>query len=119
MDKVVGGVGLRRGRRDDNFLVEGEALDFWRVEIIERPRLLRLRAEMKLPGKAWLQWELFDQGADVLVVQKAIYAPRGLFGHVYWWMVAPMHSFVFPSMISKIAGGNSVKQDSQTEPIAS
>ena len=119
MDKVVGGVGLRRGRRDDNFLVEGEALDFWRVEIIERPRLLRLRAEMKLPGKAWLQWELFDQGEDVLVVQKAIYAPRGLFGHVYWWMVAPMHSFVFPSMISKIAGGNSVKQDSQTEPIAS
>jgi len=110
MDKVVGGAGLRRGRRDDNFLVEGEALDFWRVEIIERPRLLRLRAEMKLPGKAWLQWELFDQGDDVLVVQKAIYAPRGLFGHVYWWLVAPLHSFVFPSMVRKIAGDKATKR---------
>ncbi|MDR9444238.1 MAG: SDR family oxidoreductase [Microbacteriaceae bacterium] len=120
MDKVVGGVGLRRGRRDDNFLVEGEALDFWRVEILERPRLLRLRAEMKLPGKAWLQWELFDQGDDVLVVQKAIYAPRGLFGHVYWWMVAPMHSFVFPSMLSKIAGNNATKQKTDVlETVAS
>jgi uncharacterized protein YbjT (DUF2867 family) len=118
MDKVVGGAGLRRGRRDDNFLVEGEALDFWRVEIIERPRLLRLRAEMKLPGKAWLQWELFDQGDYVLVVQKAIYAPRGLFGHVYWWLVAPLHSFVFPSMVKKIAGSNSVKEDKRTEPKA-
>ncbi|HEY7796337.1 MAG TPA: DUF2867 domain-containing protein, partial [Microbacteriaceae bacterium] len=94
------------------------ALDFWRVEILERPRLLRLRAEMKLPGKAWLQWELFDQGEDVLVVQKAIYAPRGLFGHVYWWMVAPMHSFVFPSMISKIAGENAQKQQAVAAPVS-
>jgi len=116
MDKVIGGVGLRRGRRDDNLLVVGEALDFWRVELLERPSLLRLKAEMKLPGKAWLQWELFDSDGKTQVVQKAIYEPKGLFGHIYWWMVAPLHSFVFPSMIKKVAGVGAMKQKPEAVP---
>ncbi|MEY4366842.1 MAG: hypothetical protein RLZ28_257 [Actinomycetota bacterium] len=106
MDKMFGGVGLRRGRRDPDHLIEGDALDFWRVEALERGTLLRLRAEMKMPGLAWLEWKLeplTDGGTKV--TQRAIYAPRGLFGHAYWWAVWPMHGLVFPSMIKNAAHG--------------
>ena len=103
MDKWVGGVGLRRGRRDQNHLVEGEALDFWRVEALERPTLLRLRAEMKMPGLAWLEFRLTKNGTGTTVTQRAIYAPRGLLGHMYWWAVWPMHGIVFPSMARHVA----------------
>ncbi len=107
MDKIVGGVGLRRGRRDPNTLLPGDALDFWRVEAIERPTLLRLRAEMKMPGLAWLEFTLkpLPNGGCELT-QRAIYAPRGLFGHAYWWAVWPMHGLVFPSMAKSLATGN-------------
>jgi uncharacterized protein YbjT (DUF2867 family) len=107
MDKIVGGVGLRRGRRDPNTLLPGDALDFWRVEAIERPTLLRLRAEMKMPGLAWLEFTLkpLPTGGCELT-QRAIYAPRGLFGHAYWWAVWPMHGLVFPSMAKSLATGN-------------
>jgi uncharacterized protein YbjT (DUF2867 family) len=105
MDRMVGGVGLRRGRRDDNSLIEGEALDFWRVEAIDRPRLLRLRAEMKLPGRAWLEFKLTETSSGTKVIQRALFAPKGLFGHVYWWSVWPMHGLVFPSMVKNIAKG--------------
>lgn len=104
MDRFVGGVGLRRGRRDDNYLIEGEALDFWRVEAIDRPRLLRLRAEMKLPGLAWLEFNLEPDGTGTKVTQRALFAPKGLFGHIYWWSVWPMHGLVFPSMVKNMAG---------------
>lgn len=105
MDRAIGGVGLRRGRRDPNHLREGEALDFWRVEEIDRPRLLRLRAEMKLPGLAWLEFRTFElPSGQTLVVQRALYHPRGLFGHLYWAAVFPMHGIVFPSMAKKMAG---------------
>ena len=110
MDLVVGGVGLRRGRRDPKTLMEGEALDFWRVEKIERQHLLRLRAEMKMPGLAWLEFEVseLDDG-KTLLVQKAYYHPHGLAGHAYWWLVSFMHGIVFPSMAKKLSGGKSRK----------
>jgi uncharacterized protein YbjT (DUF2867 family) len=107
MDRLVGGVGLRRGRRDPDHLVVGEALDFWRVEEITRPNLLRLRAEMKMPGRAWLEWTVIanESGVGCKVVQRAIYVPRGLWGHLYWWAVWPMHGLVFPSMANNAAHG--------------
>ncbi|MEI6713204.1 MAG: SDR family oxidoreductase [Verrucomicrobiota bacterium] len=106
LDKMVGGVGLRRGRRDPDHLIEGDALDFWRVEALDRGKLLRLRAEMKMPGLAWLEWkvELLANGGT-RVTQRAIYAPRGLLGHIYWWAVWPMHGLVFPSMVKNVAYG--------------
>ena len=98
-DKVIGGVGLRRGRRDPNTVMIGEPLDFWRVEEREYPSLLRLRAEMRLPGRAWLEFRVSgtDDGGSVLR-QRAIFLPRGLAGHVYWWSVAPFHALIFPPM---------------------
>lgn len=105
MDRMVGGVGLRRGRRDPNRLIEGEALDFWRVEKIERPKLLRLRAEMKLPGLAWLEFRCEKTSTgQTLLTQRALFHPKGLFGHLYWWSIIPLHGFVFPSMAKKLAG---------------
>jgi hypothetical protein len=105
-DKVVGGVGLRRGRRDPNLLQVGDALDFWRVEDVQRGRLLRLRAEMIMPGLAWLEFriETAPNGTST-ITQTATYAPKGLLGHMYWWSVWPMHGIVFPSMIKKMARG--------------
>jgi uncharacterized protein YbjT (DUF2867 family) len=106
MDKMVGGVGLRRGRRDPKLLRIGDAVDFWRVEELVRPKLLRLRAEMKMPGLAWLEFAVepdAETGGSV-VTQVALYAPKGLLGHAYWWAVWPMHGLVFPSM-AKIAAG--------------
>ena len=106
MDKIVGGVGLRRGRRDPKLLRIGDAVDFWRVEELIRPKLLRLRAEMKMPGLAWLEFAVepdAETGGSV-VTQVALYAPKGLLGHAYWWAVWPMHGLVFPSM-AKIAAG--------------
>ena len=111
IDRFFGGVGLRRGRRDDNTLIEGEALDFWRVEAIQRPILLRLRAEMKLPGLAWLEFSLSkDQaGTGTVITQRALFAPKGLLGHAYWWSVWPMHGLVFPSMVKNMAGSTARK----------
>lgn len=111
MDRLVGGVGLRRGRRDDKTLIEGEALDFWRVEAITRPHLLRLRAEMRLPGLAWLEFSLEKDasGQGTVITQRALFAPKGLFGHVYWWLVWPMHGLVFPSMVKNMAGPSARK----------
>lgn len=110
MDKIIGGVGLRRGRRDPNHLMEGEALDFWRVEKIDRPNLLRLRAEMKMPGLAWLEFKVYTgpEGKTHLR-QKAYYHPKGLLGHAYWWAVSAMHGIVFPSMATKMAGPSAIK----------
>ena len=107
MDKLAGGVGLRRGRRDPNHLVVGDALDFWRVEEIKRGKLLRLRAEMKMPGLAWLEFKIEPtaDGKSCTITQTATYAPKGLLGHLYWWSVWPMHGIVFSSMIKKIARG--------------
>ena len=112
IDKIFGGVGLRRGRRDPNHLQVGDALDFWRVEEIDRPKLLRLRAEMKMPGLAWLEFglETDDETGGTVLTQVAIYAPKGLLGHAYWWAVWPMHGLVFPSMARIAAFGSKKSQ---------
>ena len=105
LDKVFGGVGLRRGRRDPQTLYVGEALDWWRVEEIVPGRLLRLRAEMKVPGAAWLELmvEQDDAGRTVFH-QRALFHPRGLAGQAYWWSVAPFHGVVFGGMMRNITG---------------
>ncbi|MCX2948465.1 SDR family oxidoreductase [Lentzea sp. NEAU-D7] len=104
MDRLVGGVGLRRGRRDPQRLYVGEALDFWRVEEIERGKLLRLRAEMKVPGKAWLELRVAaDGGHGSTYRQRAVFVPKGLAGHLYWAAVWPFHGIVFGGMVRNIA----------------
>jgi hypothetical protein len=103
LDRIVGGVGLRRGRRDPLHLNVGETLDFWRVEEKIPNNLLRLRAEMRMPGKAWLEFKvekISDQKSKL--TQTAIFYPKGLAGHSYWWLIAPFHVFVFPGMIKNI-----------------
>lgn len=105
MDRMVGGVGLRRGRRDPDRLRIGDSLDFWRVEEIQRGRLLRLRAEMRLPGLAWLEMHVTSEGPGrTRYRQRALFHPRGLAGHAYWWSVAPFHAVVFGGMARNIAG---------------
>ncbi len=103
LDRFVGGVGLRRGRRDAERLRVGDSLDFWRVEEIEPGRLLRLRAEMRLPGLAWLEMraETDDRGGTHYR-QRALFHPRGLLGHAYWWAVSPFHAVVFSGMARNI-----------------
>ncbi|HVQ88603.1 MAG TPA: SDR family oxidoreductase [Actinomycetes bacterium] len=100
LDRLAGGVGLRRGRRDRNRLMVGESLDFWRVEEREPGHLLRLRAEMRLPGLAWLEMRV--ESHPTVYHQRAIFHPRGLLGHMYWWVVAPFHGIVFGSMVRNI-----------------
>ncbi|MFJ3162841.1 SDR family oxidoreductase [Streptomyces kanasensis] len=103
LDRLVGGVGLRRGRRDAARLRAGDSLDFWRVEEIERGRLLRLRAEMRLPGLAWLEmYADRDEQGRTRYRQRALFAPRGLVGHAYWWSVSPFHAVVFGGMARNI-----------------
>ncbi|MEU0132330.1 SDR family oxidoreductase [Streptomyces sp. NPDC006289] len=104
LDRLVGGVGLRRGRRDAQRLRVGDSLDFWRVEEIEPGRLLRLRAEMRLPGLAWLEMyaETGEDGRS-RYRQRAVFHPLGLLGHAYWWSVSPFHAVVFGGMARNIA----------------
>jgi len=103
VDKLVGGVGLRRGRRHPDKIRVGEALDFWRVEAIEPNRLIRLRAEMKVPGKAWLEFQSLPQpDGKTLLTQTAYFAPRGLSGLLYWYLLYPIHAFIFSGMIRKV-----------------
>jgi uncharacterized protein YbjT (DUF2867 family) len=102
IDRVVGGVDMRRGRRHPDQLRVGDALDFWRVEAVEPDRLLRLRAEMKVPGRAWLQFDVEPKGQGAILVQTALFAPRGLFGLIYWYGLYPIHSLIFSRMIDAI-----------------
>ncbi|GAA4976535.1 SDR family oxidoreductase [Kineococcus glutinatus] len=104
LDRISGGPGLRRGRRDPRTLQVGDALDFWRVEELEPGRLLRLRAEMRLPGLAWLELHAEEDGAGRTVFrQRALFHPRGLLGQVYWWSVTPFHGVVFGGMQRGVA----------------
>lgn len=104
LDRLVGGVGLRRGRRDPHRLRVGDALDFWRVEEMRRGELLRLRAEMRLPGLAWLELTVSEDGPGrSRYHQRALFHPRGLAGHAYWWAVSPFHAVVFGGMAANIA----------------
>ncbi|NOT32682.1 MAG: SDR family oxidoreductase [Candidatus Eisenbacteria bacterium] len=114
LDLLVGGPGLRRGRRDPDALRRGDALDFWRVEAFEPPHLLRLVAEMRLPGRAWLQFEVEPTATGARIRQTAIFDPRGLFGLLYWYALFPLHRVIFTGMLRAIAaaalrGPSSVK----------
>ena len=101
LDVLVGGPGLRRGRRDPVGLEVGDTIDFWRVEAFEQDRLLRLSAEMKVPGRAWLQFEVSAErgAAGSIVSQTAIFDPSGLFGLVYWYALWPFHGYIFGGML--------------------
>ena len=112
MDRVSGGIGMRRGRRHPSELFAGDALDFWRVILADRgedgksARLI-LSAEMKLPGEAWLDFEVTED----CLVQTATFRPRGLFGRVYWYSVLPFHVVLFPAMAKRLASGRSGLKD--------
>jgi len=104
LDRLAGGVGLRRGRRHPDVTAVGEAIDFWRVEALERGEVLRLRAEMRLPGTAWLEFAIeAEDGDDPILHQRALFIPRGLAGTLYWWSVWPFHGVVFGSMLRNLA----------------
>src|SRR4051795_1200046 len=105
IDRLVGGVGLRRGRRDPHRLRTGDAVDFWRVDEIEPGHLLRLRAEMRLPGVAWLELYVDSDGDGSTYTQRAVFQPRGLAGHLYWWAVAPFHRRGVGGMGGEIPAG--------------
>lgn len=98
MDKIAGGYGLSRGRRQHRELRVGDALDFWKVADIKEGKRLLLYAQMKLPGKAWLE---FDCQPDQLV-QTAHFIPRGVLGRLYWYAVSPMHHLVFPDLAKTV-----------------
>jgi hypothetical protein len=104
LDLLVGGIGMRRGRRDPEFPHPGDALDFWRIEAYQPDRLLRLTAEMKLPGRAWLQFEVTPRTGSVSEIrQTAIFDPAGLAGLLYWYVLYPLHAIIFRGMLNGIA----------------
>jgi uncharacterized protein YbjT (DUF2867 family) len=104
LDRLVGGVGFRRGRRHPDDLYVGEALDFWRVEKVEPNHLLRLRAEMRVPGLAWLEFQVDAQpDGTSRLTQTAFFVPKGLWGQLYWYGIYPLHAAIFSGMIDAIA----------------
>ena len=103
VDRLFGGVGMRRGRRDPEELRSGDTLDFWRVEMVDPGRLIRLRAEMKVPGRAWLEFEARPEpDGKTLLLQTAFFEPKGLFGLFYWYALYPIHSLIFSGLIRRI-----------------
>ncbi len=102
LDLLTGGAGMRRGRRDPDRLFPGDTVDFWRVEQIQRGHLLRLAAEMRLPGRAWLQFEIEADGSGSIVRQTAIFDPVGVLGQLYWYLLYPVHQIVFAGMLKGI-----------------
>ena len=103
LDLMVGGPGMRRGRRDPASVAVGETLDFWRVEAVEPGHLLRLAAEMRVPGRAWLQFEVTPENGGSLIRQTALFDPVGLGGLVYWYGLWGIHQLVFAGMLRNIA----------------
>jgi uncharacterized protein YbjT (DUF2867 family) len=103
VDSIVGGAGLRRGRRHPEQIQPGEALDFWRVVHAESGQMLELYAEMKLPGEAWLVFKADETSNGSRLVQRAVFVPRGLLGRLYWWAMFPFHLFIFRRMARRIA----------------
>jgi uncharacterized protein YbjT (DUF2867 family) len=112
IDRLIGGVGLRRGRRHPDDLRVGDALDFWRVEALEPGRLLRLRAEMKVPGNAWLQFSVAPgPNGTAVLTQTAFFAPKGLMGWLYWYALYPIHGLIFSGLIARLAALAERRQD--------
>ena len=101
-DILLGGPGRRRGRRDQYALIEGDVLEWWRVEKVDSPWLLRLKAEMVMPGEGWLQYELVPDGEGTIVRQTATFDAKGVLGRLYWYAVLPFHHFVFTGTLKGI-----------------
>jgi uncharacterized protein YbjT (DUF2867 family) len=119
LDRLAGGVGLRRGRRDPRRLHVGEALDWWRVEELEHGHLLRLRAEMRVPGLAWLEMQVTPAPNGATYRQRAVFIPQGLLGHLYWWSVMPFHGIVFGGMVRNITGAAENRKPKTTPKMVS
>jgi hypothetical protein len=103
LDQLVGGVGLRRGRRSHTDLRAGDSLDFWRVILANKDRgRLLLFAEMKLPGEAWLEFRVKNREGRNYLIQKATFRPRGILGRIYWYVLLPFHLFIFKGMARNI-----------------
>ncbi|MDQ0665174.1 uncharacterized protein YbjT (DUF2867 family) [Arthrobacter ulcerisalmonis] len=117
LDKLTGGAGLLRGRRHPHTLAAGEVVDWWRVERIDRGRLLRLRAEMRAPGRAWLELSVEPDGTGSRYRQRAIFFPKGLSGRLYWLGVLPFHSVIFPAMARNITATAQKLADAEPSPI--
>ena len=108
IDKLVGGVGMRRGRRHPDDLRVGDALDFFRVEAHEPPSLLRLRAEMLVPGDAWLEWRIVaNSNGGSELRQLARFHPRGVAGRLYWWILLPPHKVIWRRLAERLAAAGS------------
>jgi hypothetical protein len=106
MDKLVGGVGLRRGRRNATELNPGDSLDFWRVLISDRESMrLLLFAEMKIPGEAWLDFRILQKNDGFYLYQTATFMPKGLSGRLYWFLLLPIHLLMFQKMIKSLVNG--------------
>jgi len=103
MDKMIGGVGMRRSRRDLDSLQVGDAVDFWRVEAFDPDHRLRLVAEMKMPGRAWLEFEVTGDATGSVIRQTATFDAVGLLGRAYWYALVPIHQFVFGGMLQGVA----------------
>lgn len=116
VDLLFGGAGMRRGRRHPHLLRVGDALDFWRVEAVERDRLVRLRAEMKVPGRAWLQFEVSSGCTGSVIRQTAIFEPHGLGGLLYWYALLPVHRLIFGGMLRAIAKASAASRIIPPEP---
>jgi hypothetical protein len=102
VDLIFGGAGMRRGRRNPEHLLAGDTLDFWRVEEIWPGQMLRLAAEMRLPGRAWLQFEVEPAGSGSVLRQTAIFDPAGIMGQIYWYVLYPIHKIMFAGMLKRI-----------------
>lgn len=105
LDRIFGGLGMRRGRRDPDRVIPGDVVDFWRVETVKRDRLIRLYAEMKLPGRGWLQFEALPKTGDesrTILTQTVFFEPKGLMGHLYWYALYPFHVLIFSHMCKRI-----------------
>lgn len=117
LDKLIGGVGLRRGRRDPNKLMLGDAVDFWRVSVVKKESHLALVAEMKLPGKAILEFHLKStENRKTILQQHARFFPKGALGILYWYLSMPFHLFLFPGMIKRIAEFAQLLSQKETAP---
>lgn len=114
LDSIVGGVGLRRGRRHPEIIRKGESLDFWRVVDVGPGRSLRLHAEMRLPGEAWLSFEAHDSDRGSTLTQTAVFVPRGLLGRLYWWAMFPFHVTIFRTMANRVV--DAAEERASTRP---
>ncbi len=103
LDRLIWGVGLGRGRLDSESLRVGDVLDWWRVEAFEPDHLLRLLAEMKVPGRAWLELEVRDVDDGTEISQHAVFEPSGFLGRLYWYGIYPLHAMVFRGLIAELA----------------